>query len=93
MTTQQDSVSAKSAGPFNLVIAARFRELLKLVPSLRLKTSVMVVIGILSGLMEMVGITFLVSLVFVLGQQSPSTGAAIPGQRPQMADSSRRPWR
>ena len=79
MTTQQESVSAKSAGPFNLVIAARFRELLKLVPSLRLKTSVMVVIGILSGLMEMVGITFLVSLVFVLGQQSPSTGVAIPG--------------
>ncbi len=57
MMTLQRSVSAKPAGAFNLIVAARFRELLKLVPSLRLKTSVMVVVGILSGLMEMVGIT------------------------------------
>ncbi|MBB3659311.1 ATP-binding cassette subfamily B protein/subfamily B ATP-binding cassette protein MsbA [Rhizobium sp. BK650] len=78
MTTLKKSVAAKPTGAFNLVVAARFRELLKLVPSLRLKTSVMVAIGILSGLMEMVGITFLVSLVFILGQEG-SSGAAIPG--------------
>ncbi len=79
MTTRRKSASGKPTGAFNLVVAARFRELLKLVPSLRLKTSVMIVIGILSGLMEMVGITFLVSLVFVLGQQGPASGTAIAG--------------
>lgn len=79
MTTLQKSVSAKPTGAFNLVLAAHFRELLKLVPSLRLKTSVMIVVGILSGLMEMVGITFLVSLVFVLGQQGSSSSGAITG--------------
>lgn len=79
MMTLRKSASAKPTGAFNLIVAARFRELLKLVPSLRLKTSVMVVVGILSGLMEMVGITFLVSLVFVLGQQGSSSSAAIAG--------------
>lgn len=79
MMTLQKSVSAKPTGAFNMIVAARFRELLKLVPSLRLKTSVMVVVGILSGLMEMVGITFLVSLVFVLGQQGSSSSPAITG--------------
>ncbi|MGO4197780.1 ABC transporter ATP-binding protein [Rhizobium sp. YAF28] len=79
MMTLQKSVSAKPTGAFNLIVAARFRELLKLVPSLRLKTSGMVVVGILSGLMEMVGITFLVSLVFVLGQQGSSSSTAIAG--------------
>ena len=77
MTTMRKSVSGKPTGAFNLVIAARFRELLQLVPGLRMKTSVMIVVGILSGLMEMVGITFLVSLIFVLGQQGSASGAAV----------------
>lgn len=77
MTTMRKSVSGKPTGAFNLVIAARFRELLQLVPGLRMKTSVMIVVGILSGLMEMVGITFLVSLIFVLGQQGSASGTTI----------------
>lgn len=77
MTTMRKSVSGKPTGAFNLVIAARFRELLQLVPGLRMKTSVMIVVGILSGLMEMVGITFLVSLIFLLGQQGSASGTAV----------------
>ena len=77
MTTVRRPVFGRSTGAFNLVVAARFRELLQLVPALRMKTAVMIVIGILSGLMEMVGITLLVSLVFLLGQQGPASGAAV----------------
>ncbi|WP_183831114.1 ABC transporter ATP-binding protein [Rhizobium sp. BK377] len=77
MTTMRRYVSGRPTGAFNLVVAARFRELLQLVPALRMKTTMMIVIGILSGLMEMVGITLLVSLVFLLGQQGPASGAAV----------------
>jgi len=70
--------SAKPAVAYNLIVAARFRELRRLVPALRLKMSVMIVLGILTGLSEMVGITFLVSLVFLLGQQGPVSGSAVP---------------
>ncbi|MBW9055890.1 ABC transporter ATP-binding protein [Rhizobium mesosinicum] len=79
MTAVRKPVTAKPTGAFNLVVAARFRELLKLVPSLRLKTSVMIVTGILGGLMEMVGVTLLVSLVFLLGQQGSPSSATIAG--------------
>ncbi|MFS2177400.1 ABC transporter ATP-binding protein [Rhizobium pisi] len=70
--------SAKPAVAYNLIVAARFRELRRLVPALRFKMSVMIVLGILTGLSEMVGITFLVSLVFLLGQQGPVSGSAVP---------------
>lgn len=69
--------SAKPARAYNLVVAARFRELLQLVPALRLKMTVMIILGILTGFSEMVGITFLVSLVFLLGQQGPASGSAV----------------
>ena len=68
--------SAKPTGAY-LVVAARFRELRQLVPSLRLKMTVMIVLGILTGFSEMVGITFLVSLVFLLGQEGPVAGSAV----------------
>jgi len=77
--TMQKSAAGKPRGTFNLVVARRFQELLQLVPALRMKTSVMIVVGILSGLMEMVGITFLVSLIFVLGQQGSASGTAVGG--------------
>ena len=70
--------SAKPAVAYNLIVAARFRELRRLVPALRFKMSVMIILGILTGLSEMVGITFLVSLVFLLGQQGPVSGSAVP---------------
>ncbi|MCW1408241.1 ABC transporter ATP-binding protein/permease [Rhizobium sp. 1AS11] len=69
--------SAKPATAYNLIVAARFRELRQLVPALRLKMTVMIVLGILTGLSEMIGITLLVSLVFLLGQQGPVSGSAI----------------
>ncbi|ANK86839.1 MULTISPECIES: ABC transporter ATP-binding protein [Rhizobium] len=75
MMTLRKPVLRRSWGAFNVIVAARFRELLELVPSLRLKTSVLIVIGILTGLSEMVGITLLVSLVFALSQQSPASGS------------------
>ncbi|MGV4794745.1 ATP-binding cassette domain-containing protein [Rhizobium sp. F40D2] len=68
--------SSKPAGAYNLVVAARFRDLLQLVPTLRLTTAVMIILGILTGFAEMVGITFLVSLVFLLGQQDAASGSA-----------------
>ncbi|WP_184328124.1 ABC transporter ATP-binding protein [Rhizobium sp. BK529] len=77
MTTMRKSASGKPPRPLNLVVAARFRELLQLIPTLRMKTFVMISVGILSGLMEMVGITFLVSLIFVLGQQGSASGTAV----------------
>ncbi|RUM23168.1 ABC transporter ATP-binding protein [Rhizobium vallis] len=69
--------SAKPTAAYNLIVAARFRELQQLVPALRVKMSVMIVMGILTGLSEMVGITLLVSLVFLLGQQGPVSGSAV----------------
>ncbi|MBA5805881.1 ABC transporter ATP-binding protein [Rhizobium changzhiense] len=69
--------SAKPTTAYNLIVAARFRELRQLVPALRLKMTVMIILGILTGLSEMIGITLLVSLVFLLGQQGPVTGSAI----------------
>ena len=69
--------SPKPTSAYNLIVAARFRELLQLVPALRLKMTVMITLGILTGLSEMVGITFLVSLVFLLGQQGPASGSAV----------------
>ncbi|MBY5334372.1 ABC transporter ATP-binding protein [Rhizobium leguminosarum] len=69
--------SAKPARAYNLVVASRFRELRQLVPALRLKMTVMIILGILTGFSEMVGITFLVSLVFLLGQQGPVSGSAV----------------
>ncbi|MDR9773511.1 ABC transporter ATP-binding protein [Rhizobium hidalgonense] len=66
---------AKPTGAYNLIIAARFRELRQLVPALHLKMTVMIILGILTGFLEMVGITFLVSLVFLLGQQGPVSGS------------------
>lgn len=69
--------SAKPATAYNLIVAARFRELRQLVPALRFKMTVMIVLGILTGLSEMIGITLLVSLVFLLGQQGPVSGSAI----------------
>lgn len=69
--------SPKPASAYNLIVASRFRELLQLVPTLRLKMMVMITLGILTGLSEMVGITFLVSLVFLLGQQGPVSGSAV----------------
>lgn len=69
--------SAKPTAAYNLIVAARFRELQQLVPALRVKMSVMIILGILTGLSEMVGITLLVSLVFLLGQQGPVSGSAV----------------
>ncbi|OWV75449.1 ABC transporter ATP-binding protein [Rhizobium sp. R339] len=77
MTKLRKPIRGRPASAFNIIVAARFRELLELVPSLRLKTSVLIVIGILTGLSEMVGITLLVSLVFVLSQQGPLSGPAV----------------
>lgn len=71
--------SAKPATAYNLIVAARYRELLQLVPALRLKMTVMIILGILTGFSEMVGITFLVSLVFLLGQPGPVSGSAVAG--------------
>ncbi|UVD55737.1 ABC transporter ATP-binding protein/permease [Rhizobium sp. Pop5] len=76
MNRFQKPSSAKPAA-YNLIVGARFRELRQLVPALRFKMSVMIVMGILTGLSEMVGITLLVSLVFLLGQQGPVSGSAI----------------
>ncbi|MBB4290990.1 ATP-binding cassette subfamily B protein/subfamily B ATP-binding cassette protein MsbA [Rhizobium leguminosarum] len=77
MNRYRKPASSKPAGAYNLIVAARFRELRQLVPALRLKMTVMIILGILTGFSEMVGITFLVSLVFLLGQQGPVSGSAV----------------
>ncbi|WP_064695388.1 ABC transporter ATP-binding protein [Rhizobium aegyptiacum] len=79
MNRFRKSASSRPARAYNMVIAARYRELLQLVPALRMKMTVMILLGILTGFSEMVGITFLVSLVFLLGQQGPVSGSVVAG--------------
>ncbi|MBY3594497.1 ABC transporter ATP-binding protein [Rhizobium bangladeshense] len=74
MHRMRQSASSRPTNAYNMVIAARFRELRQLVPALRLKMTVMIILGILTGFSEMVGITLLVSLVFLLGQQASTSG-------------------
>jgi ATP-binding cassette subfamily B protein/subfamily B ATP-binding cassette protein MsbA len=51
------------------------RQVFQLSPSLRPTTVLMIVVGIAAGLAEMVGITFLVSLIFLIAQEPASSQA------------------
>lgn len=54
------------------LISGLLQQLHEFVPSLYLMTGLMVAMGILSGLAEMVGITFLISLIFLIAQDGPT---------------------